>query len=381
MYNKVKSIDIFCDIIDNYGDIGFVYRLAKEITKQDKSLFIRVFLNNLESFQVINSKINILKKIQVIDGIEYINMNHLSSEDYINIIPSEVAIEAFACELPEDYFINYENNLKLIINLEYFTLEEWTKDFHLHSSFVNLNGVKKYFYMPGLEKDRGGIIISSEKEEISKDYFIRLIEKNSDYKFEKNLEKEEFFATIFSYEFNFENFLISIEKYSKEINKKIYLLIFGEKTKEGFPKLYRNSNVELIFMNYVEQHIYDKFISYADFNLVRGEESFVRALVSGKAFLWHAYCQEDKIHLQKVEGYLKFIEKFFFKKKSFVKYSKIMYTYNSRCENNYNLVNLEFSDFLHETEDLNKVFSCIKNYTINNGNLINKLLDFINSQL
>lgn len=27
----IKSLDIFCEIIDNFGDIGVVYRLAKEL--------------------------------------------------------------------------------------------------------------------------------------------------------------------------------------------------------------------------------------------------------------------------------------------------------------------------------------------------------------
>ena len=26
-----KTIDLFCDIVDNYGDIGVVYRLGKEL--------------------------------------------------------------------------------------------------------------------------------------------------------------------------------------------------------------------------------------------------------------------------------------------------------------------------------------------------------------
>ena len=28
---KVDSIDIFCEIIDNFGDIGVVYRISKEL--------------------------------------------------------------------------------------------------------------------------------------------------------------------------------------------------------------------------------------------------------------------------------------------------------------------------------------------------------------
>ena len=30
---ELKTLDIFCEIIDNYGDIGVVYRIAKELDK------------------------------------------------------------------------------------------------------------------------------------------------------------------------------------------------------------------------------------------------------------------------------------------------------------------------------------------------------------
>lgn len=29
----IDSIDIFCDVIDNYGDVGVTYRLAREFSK------------------------------------------------------------------------------------------------------------------------------------------------------------------------------------------------------------------------------------------------------------------------------------------------------------------------------------------------------------
>ena len=34
---ELKTLDIFCEIIDNYGDIGVVYRVAKELKKIYKS--------------------------------------------------------------------------------------------------------------------------------------------------------------------------------------------------------------------------------------------------------------------------------------------------------------------------------------------------------
>ena len=44
---KVNSIDIFCEIIDNFGDIGVVYRISKELKKIFQNVRIRIVLNRL----------------------------------------------------------------------------------------------------------------------------------------------------------------------------------------------------------------------------------------------------------------------------------------------------------------------------------------------
>ena len=48
---KVNSIDIFCEIIDNFGDIGVVYRISKELKKIFQNVRIRIVLNRLEEFK------------------------------------------------------------------------------------------------------------------------------------------------------------------------------------------------------------------------------------------------------------------------------------------------------------------------------------------
>ena len=47
-----------------------------------------------------------------------------------------------------------------------------------------------------------------------------------------------------------------------------------------------------------------KFLELCDFNFVRGEDSFARALLTGKPFLWHIYPQEENLHLQKLQSFL-----------------------------------------------------------------------------
>ena len=55
---------------------------------------------------------------------------------------------------------------------------------------------------------------------------------------------------------------------------------------------------------FVSQEDYDRLLWSCDFNAVRGEDSFVRALWAGKPLLWHIYQQADDAHLQKLEAFV-----------------------------------------------------------------------------
>lgn len=217
----LKSIDIFCDIIDNFGDIGFVYRLAKEIKRKEKDARVRVFFNDAETFSKINKNIIVGEKIQIIEDITYYDMTIMSSEDYKKAGNSEVAIEAYGCDIPEVYLENSSEELKIVINIEYLTAEEWAKEYHLQSSYINVKGVKKYFYMPGFENWSGGLIIDNQVPVIDRvEFFNKVISSHSEKFFPVNsdlvVDKDTFVGTIFSYEYNFQNFLDTLENFDKK---------------------------------------------------------------------------------------------------------------------------------------------------------------------
>ena len=48
---------------------------------------------------------------------------------------------------------------------------------------------------------------------------------------------------------------------------------------------------------------YDHLLWSCDLNLVRGEDSFVRAQWAGKPFLWQAYPQDDGAHVAKLAAF------------------------------------------------------------------------------
>ena len=65
-----------------------------------------------------------------------------------------------------------------------------------------------------------------------------------------------------------------------------------------------STNIQLLSMPFVSQDEYDWVLSQCDFNIVRGEDSFVRAQLAGKPFIWHIYPQEDCAHEVKLAAFL-----------------------------------------------------------------------------
>jgi uncharacterized repeat protein (TIGR03837 family) len=57
-------------------------------------------------------------------------------------------------------------------------------------------------------------------------------------------------------------------------------------------------------MPFVSQDEYDWVLSQCDFNIARGEDSFIRAQLAGKPFIWHIYPQEDRAHEVKLAAFL-----------------------------------------------------------------------------
>ncbi|MGL6071057.1 elongation factor P maturation arginine rhamnosyltransferase EarP, partial [Craterilacuibacter sp.] len=55
---------------------------------------------------------------------------------------------------------------------------------------------------------------------------------------------------------------------------------------------------------FCEQGEYDKLLWSCDFNIVRGEDSFMRAQWAARPFLWHIYPQDENAHIIKLDAFL-----------------------------------------------------------------------------
>ena len=342
---EIDSIDIFCQVIDNYGDVGVAYRLAREFKRVYPNKKLRFVINQIE-------ELNLIRKSENIEVILYKDISKIENS-------ADLIIESFGCEIPKEYMDKALKKSKLIINLEYFSAEKWVDDFHLQESFLGGN-LKKYFFIPGLSEKSGGILLDNEFLERKKK-----VEANKEYYLEKFeiKDKSDLIGSVFSYEKNFDSLIEELKK----LDKKIILLILSEKTQKNFIKYFDNGNnydkikfVKLPFFTYDK---YEELLALCDFNLVRGEDSFVRALLLGKPFLWHIYPQDENTHIKKLES---FLEKYCSNNKE-LKQTFI----------NYNINKDDFSYFFKNFKEIEKYNKNYANYLIKNCNLMEKLINFI----
>ena len=383
---ELKTLDIFCEIIDNYGDIGVVYRTAKELQKIFPESKIRAFLNRLDEFKKINSQVIDLPS-QNIDGIEYITFDYLR-DNANKLLTAQVIIEAFGCQIPEEYIEIAYDNSELLINLEYLSAEDWIEDFHLQSSPLGRGKLKKVFFMPGFTEKSGGVIADSNYLERIQ----RVLENKEFYekKYLSDIEDREnkIVGTLFSYEKNFTPLLEDLKK----LDKDVVILAMGEKTQDSLRKIlknfsiedFRNSlkygKIEIRFLNFLNQEEYEELINIVDFNFVRGEDSFIRAVLTGKPYMWHIYCQEEYAHMDKIEGFLdkyrRVIENFS-DEDFLLNMEKFFKDYNFRKENSLELGKESYLYFFENLAKIEKYNTIFRDFLIQKCNLINKLKDFI----
>jgi uncharacterized repeat protein (TIGR03837 family) len=83
--------DIFCRVIDNFGDIGVTWRLVRQL-QREHDWRVRLWVDDLNSFQRLEPRVTIAAT-QNIDGIEIIHWPH--STDFT---PAPIVIATFSCD-------------------------------------------------------------------------------------------------------------------------------------------------------------------------------------------------------------------------------------------------------------------------------------------
>ena len=290
--------DIFCQIVDNYGDAGICWRLARSLSSLHGQE-VRIFCNDLPTLNLLASGSNeaLSHKIDLQPWeASYNNARH-------PVQTPDVVIEAFACNLPERYLAGlFIAPIKpIIINLEYLSAEPWITEFHAKAS-PQSHGISKYFFFPGFQDDVGGLLLDPiPPEGVKVANLIPQSLKTIWLKLRPGAKR----ISIFCYPgAPLRKWLEDLGNLGESVDM---LLTHGHAELLNLPgekAIHLPANIQLLSMPFVSQDEYDWVLSQCDFNIVRGEDSFIRAQLAGKPFIWHIYPQEDRAHEVKLAAFL-----------------------------------------------------------------------------
>jgi uncharacterized repeat protein (TIGR03837 family) len=215
----------------------------------------------------------------------------------------DIVIEAFGCELPERYMAGLFIATKkpIIINLEYLSAEPWIIEFHGKAS-PQTHGIPKYFFFPGFQEEVGGLLLDPipvagalTANQIPPDL------QDTWSKLRSGAKR----ISVFCYPgAPLRKWLEDLGTQDEDFD---ILLTHGHAqllSLQSEQQIILPPNLQLLSIPFVSQDEYDWVLSQCDFNIVRGEDSIVRAQLAGKPFIWHIYPQEDQAHEVKLAAFL-----------------------------------------------------------------------------
>lgn len=399
------DITILCRVVDNYGDIGFVYRLARELSSLSsiEKTQIRLIVSDLKSFNAmaLPPGISTSLAVQNYNGWKVIDWNACAEgKCEFTEQPPKIILECFQCGRPEwldeILFSAQTTQTVQIVNVEYLTAEDWADDFHLLKSGTRSALVKKINFMPGFTKKTGGLVLDKNFVSCvhSKTAALECLKKYASKKTVALIEDTNLFRVIaFSYERNFENEARALSEFAKNSGRKVQVLLAPGLGNAPFKKAAAAfKNISVYDLEYLPQLAWDALLTLADFSFIRGEDSFSRACLSGIPFVWHAYPQEEEFQLVKADAVLKRMEPFFsagnmslvknvwlsYNRKPSVKMcDEACKVYNERTDAGY----IPLLRILENYGGIKKSFGMFAQSLFANGNLAQNLLAFLQNSV
>ncbi|MDH5571566.1 MAG: elongation factor P maturation arginine rhamnosyltransferase EarP, partial [Gammaproteobacteria bacterium] len=146
--------DIFCSVIDYFGDIGVTWRLARQLVAEHDQE-VRLWVDDMNAFCRLCPEANAKDEVQVIQGLAIHHWPH----EWQPVQCADVVIEAFGCQLPPAYIeaMVKRSAPPLWLNLEYLSAEDWVEGCHGLPS-PQRNGLQKFFFFPGFTPQTGGLL-------------------------------------------------------------------------------------------------------------------------------------------------------------------------------------------------------------------------------
>jgi uncharacterized repeat protein (TIGR03837 family) len=346
--------DIFCNVVDNFGDIGVCWRLACNLAARGQRL--RLWVDDVSPLAWMAP--SGFPNVEVIDCSNGIPKD----TQYTNITLGDVLIDTFDCEFAINLIATQAINTSakaengtifkplpavrpIWLNLEYLTAESFSERAHtlpyVHHSGAAQGWTQQYFY-PGFNDRTGGLLREADLLERQQAFdraawLSQLLEENDlkEPSFPRRREsiaatadsrlrgndgaldvKNTRFVSMFCYEPAALEVLIDQLAVSETPTcllvthgrATVAVKVLLEHKKQLQPANLLPEQLSILYIPQLSQTDYDHLLWSCDLNFVRGEDSLVRAIWAAKPFIWQIYPQHDGAHHAKLDAFLQMME-------------------------------------------------------------------------
>lgn len=295
---------LFCNVIDNFGDIGVSWRLAQMLTWElgwqvhlwvDDAAALRTLCPDLPPLPCLYRQINVRSwKPNRAEGLAHAPAPH-------------TVIETFACDLPPDVLEAVRLHRPLWLNWEYLSAEDSNEKLHTLPS-PQACGLQKYFWFMGFGEQSGGLLREQNYETLCR------FDRHTLRQTLKLPEKTAPEWLLFGYRSPVWAKWLAMWRQAAE---PLTLLLAGNQITDSLKQtraiphnalnengsIFQTASVRLVKIPFVPQSGFDRLLHLSDGLIVRGEDSFVRAQFAAKPFFWHIYPQEENVHIGKLHAF------------------------------------------------------------------------------
>ncbi len=280
--------DIFCRVIDNYGDIGVCWRLARDLASRGQA--VRLLFDDRRALAWM---------ADANAGVEV--------HDWPSAAPAlplaDVVVEAFGCQLPEPWLqaMAAATTPPRWINLEYLSAETYVERSHgllSPQAAGPARGLVKHFFYPGFTTATGGLLrepgLLAARARFDRDDWLA--------RHAATRHEGERVVVLFGYTNPALPALLDMLAQAPTL----LLLPRGPAQDQALAILRQRSAGALrhCALPFLSQTDFDQLLWSADLNFVRGEDSLVRALWAGAPFVWQIYPQADGVHRGKLHAFV-----------------------------------------------------------------------------
>jgi uncharacterized repeat protein (TIGR03837 family) len=289
-------IDVFCRVIDNFGDVGVTWRLARAWLQRGHQ--VRLWIDDASALTWMASES--AREKQAIQVLPFDSAGSTAAQSDVG----DVVIEAFGCEVPQIFvaWMKSKPRSPVWINLEYLSAENHARKNHGLPSPQHHGpgaGLMKWFFYPGFVEGTGGLA----QIEATLPFEAPAVEPLTKFPIAPRASSPRK-VLLFTYpQAPLTALFDALNEHPTQI-----LLAQGPSLEATQRLLHQTPdrwpNLKWQTLPWMDQRRFDGVLQACDLNVVRGEDSLVSATRCGKPFIWHAYPQHDLAHHAKVQALL-----------------------------------------------------------------------------